>query len=50
MPILITTWAGRPGRDWEQVTAAAIVVLLAVVLLANTAAIILRNRFEKKRG
>ena len=50
MPIVITTWAGRPGRDWEQVTAAAIVVLLAVVLLANTAAIILRNRFEKKRG
>ncbi len=50
MPIVITTWAGRPGPDWEQVTAAAIVVLLAVVLLANTAAIILRNRFEKKRG
>ena len=50
MPIIITTWAGRPGRDWEQVTAAAIVVLLAVVLLANTAAIILRNRYEKKRG
>ena len=50
MPIVITTWAGRPGRDWEQVTAAAILVLLAVVLLANTAAIILRNRYEKKRG
>jgi phosphate transport system permease protein len=50
MPIVITTWAGRPGRDWEAVTAAAIVVLLAVVLLANATAIILRNRFEKKRG
>lgn len=49
MPIVITTWAGRPGPDWEQTTAAAIVVLLAVVLLANTAAILLRNRFEKKR-
>jgi len=50
MPIVITTWAGRPGEDWQTVTAAAIVVLLAVVLLANTAAILLRNRFEKKRA
>ena len=49
MPIIITTWAGRPGADWEQVTAAAIVVLLAVVLLANAVAILLRNRYEKKR-
>ena len=50
MPIVITTWAGRPGEDWEAVTAAAIVVLLAVVLVANAAAILLRNRFEKKRA
>ena len=49
MPIVITTWAGRPGPEWEQATAAAIVVLLAVVLLANAAAILLRNRYEKKR-
>lgn len=49
MPIAITTWAGRPGEDWEQVTAAAIVILLVVVLLANAAAIMLRNRYEKKR-
>lgn len=49
MPIVITTWAGRPGAEWEQATAAAIVVLLVVVLLANTTAILLRNRFEKKR-
>lgn len=50
MPIVITTWAGRPGTDWEQTTAAAIVVLLVVVLLANAVAILLRNRYEKKRG
>ncbi|HEY9557328.1 MAG TPA: phosphate ABC transporter permease PstA [Acidimicrobiales bacterium] len=49
LPIIIATWAGRPGDDWEAVTAAAIVVLLGVVLLANTAAILLRNRFEKTR-
>lgn len=50
MPIIITTWAGRPGADWEAATAAAIVVLLVVVLAANAVAILLRNHYEKKRG
>ncbi|HEU5082524.1 MAG TPA: phosphate ABC transporter permease PstA [Acidimicrobiales bacterium] len=50
MPIVITTWAGRPGADWEAATAAAIVVLLVVVLAANAVAILLRNHYEKKRG
>ena len=50
MPTVITTWAGRPGADWEAVTAAAIVVLLAVVLVANAGAILLRNHYEKKRS
>lgn len=50
MPIVITTWAGRPGAEWETVTAAAIIVLLVVVLLANATAILLRNRYESRRG
>lgn len=49
LPIIITTWAGRPGEGWQEVTAAAILVLLVVVLIANAAAIILRNRFDKLR-
>jgi phosphate transport system permease protein len=49
MPIVITTWAGRPQADFRANTAAAIVVLLVVVLVANAAAILLRNRYEKKR-
>lgn len=50
MPIIITTWAGRPASEgWEALTAAAIVILLVVVLLANTSAILLRNHFEKTR-
>lgn len=50
LPIIITTWAGRPQSEFQESLApAAIVVLLAVVLLANTAAILLRNRYEKKR-
>lgn len=50
MPIVITTWAGRPGAEWETVTAAAILVLLGVVLLANATAILLRNHYESRRG
>lgn len=49
LPIIITTWAGRPGEGWGAVTAAAILVLLVVVLIANATAIILRNRFDKAR-
>ncbi len=50
MPILITSYAQKPGDDWEAVTAAAVVVLLVVVLVSNAAAILLRNRFERKRA
>ena len=49
MPIVITSWAGQPGEFQTQNAPAAIVVLLVVVLIANTAAILLRNRYEKKR-
>ncbi|MDH3754309.1 MAG: phosphate ABC transporter permease PstA [Acidimicrobiia bacterium] len=49
LPITIANFAGRPGEDWEQVTSAAIVVLLVMVLMANAVAILLRNRYEKKR-
>jgi phosphate transport system permease protein len=50
MPIVITSWAGQPQKGFVALTAAAIVVLLAVVLLANAGAILLRNRYETKRG
>jgi phosphate transport system permease protein len=49
MPIVITRWATFPDRGFVSLTAAAILVLLAFVLLLNTAAILLRNRFERKR-
>ena len=49
MPIVITQWASQPNPDFRALTSAAIVVLLAVVLIANTAAILLRNHYEKKR-
>jgi len=56
MPIVVYGWANevnKPGKltglTFEDLNAAAIVVLLAMVLLLNTAAILLRNRFERNR-
>lgn len=49
MPTIIADWATLPDRDFRHNTAAAIVVMLVVVLLANTVAILLRTRYEKKR-
>ena len=52
LPIIIVEWVSERGRDpgFAAAAAAAIVVLLVLVLLLNMAAILLRNRFEKKRG
>ena len=56
MPIVIFGWANNPntpgkrtGLTFEDLNAAAIVVLLAMVLVLNAAAILLRNRFERRR-
>lgn len=49
MPIIIASWSTNARQGFDQATAAAIVVLLVVVLIANASAIILRNRFEKRR-
>ena len=51
LPIAITDWTKRPlDSGFFERSAAAIVVMLVIVLVANSAAIVLRNRFEKKRG
>lgn len=49
MPNVITTWAGFPQEGFRANTAAAIVVLLVIVLIANAGAVLLRNKYEKKR-
>ena len=48
LPTIIYSWARQPGEDYGHLTAAAIVVLLAVILIVNLAAILLRNRYERK--
>lgn len=57
MPIVIYGWANNPnkpgdrtGLTFEDLNSAAIVVLLGMVLLLNVAAILLRNRFERRRA
>ena len=49
MPSVITSWAGMPQEGFRANTAAAIVVLLVIVLIANIFAVVLRNKYEKKR-
>jgi phosphate transport system permease protein len=48
LPAIIYTWSRKSLREFGDLTAAAIVVLLAVLLLVNAAAIILRNRYERR--
>lgn len=50
LPHIIATWAGRPVGEWQGVTYAAIAVLMAIVLIANGAAVLLRNRYDKRRS
>ncbi len=50
MPTIITAWSRLPDEDFKiHNTAAAILGMLVFVLVVNTIAILLRNRFEKKR-
>jgi phosphate transport system permease protein len=48
LPTQIYAWAKLPGEEWRQITAAAIIVLLVAILLVNLAAIVLRNRYERR--
>ncbi len=51
MPIVITSWAKQPQQEFKvDNAAAAIVILILFVLLLNSVAILLRNRFERKRA
>ena len=48
LPTVVFAYSGLPNTDFREVTAAAILVLLVVILAANTVAILLRNRYERK--
>lgn len=48
LPMIVFDWARKPQQEFQALTSAAIIVLLAVTVLTNAAAIILRNRFDRK--
>lgn len=48
LPIQIYNWTSRPQEAFQATAAAGIVVLLAILLTMNLAAILIRNRFERR--
>ncbi len=46
MPLVIYNWASQPGPVYQSLSAAGIVVLLLVLLIMNTAAVVIRQRFQ----
>lgn len=48
LPIQIYNWTTRPQPEWRNLAASAIVVLMILLLSMNSAAILLRNKFQKR--
>jgi phosphate transport system permease protein len=48
LPIQIFNYVTRPQEEFRVVAAAAIMVLLIILLVMNSAAILIRNRFQRK--
>jgi phosphate transport system permease protein len=50
LPIQIFNWVSRPQVEFQANAAAGIIVLLALLLTMNAAAVVLRDRYQKKVG
>ena len=48
LPTIVYSWSKQPQEEFRALTAAAIIVLLAVILAVNAAAILLRNRYDRR--
>ena len=48
MPLQIFNWISRPQPEFHRLAAAAILVLLGILLTMNAAAILLRNRYQRR--
>jgi phosphate transport system permease protein len=48
LPTQIYDWISRPQQVFQDSAAAGIVVIMVVLLLANSIAIVLRNRYQKR--
>lgn len=49
LPVVIYNWARQPKEEFVALTAAGIIVMLIVLLAVNASAILVRDRFEKRR-
>ena len=48
LPVQIYLWADSPERAFIALTSAAIMVLLAFLIFMNSAAVLLRKKFERR--
>jgi len=48
LPTIVYSWSKQPQEEFRALTAAAIIVLLVVILAVNAAAILLRNRYDRR--
>jgi phosphate transport system permease protein len=48
LPVQVFLWSDSPERAFVERTSGAIIVLLGFLVVMNLAAVILRNRFEKR--
>lgn len=48
LPTLVFAYVKKPQDEFQQVAAATILVLIVFIFLVNLAAILLRNRYERK--
>jgi phosphate transport system permease protein len=48
LPIQIFNWTAKPQAEFHDLAAGAIIVLMVVLLLMNAAAIVLRNKYQKR--
>lgn len=49
LPLQIYNWISRPQAEFHELAAAGILVLLILLLTMNSAAILLRNRYQTRR-
>ena len=49
LPIQIYQWTARPQDEFRNIAAAAILVLLLLLLTLNATAVLLRNRYSRRR-
>lgn len=48
LPIQIYSWVSQPKAGFHELAASGIIILLTVLLLMNTAAVYLRNKYQKR--